>query len=341
MTEVQTKEVVVEGERCRPEPVSFASLDPVILEDVADPATRAATRLTTGELFLPDGELENRPAVVIVQGLGGQKPERELTYGYKLAKAGHVALAVDSFGARDVAHHMDSLKAMEVSTWSILADAFGALRFLARHPAVNPKAVSIMGFSWGGMVTVLSAYDQIRRLYLEDEDLRFAGHASYYGCSIPRLEDPTPAGGEVMVLVGAKDRNVSVDRSRQICQDLALAGARVDLQVFDAYHQWDGKDAEKRHVFGALSDIRVTITRDNRLIQDNWNVEVRNLLSQALYMILDLGWDGYDIQRDAALHRRTDRLLLDLLHRVAVRAGARPPDLQAVPLGAVGGKPDE
>ncbi len=331
------RSILLDGIEIRSEQVTFDSINADLLKEVGGP--EAEPQRACGQLFLPDGEPRNRPAMVIVQGLGGVKPERELTYAAKLARAGCVALVVDSFAARGKADERDILKALSVTTWSILGDAFGALRLLADHPAVNRDAIGVMGFSWGGMVAVLSAYRQVRQTYLGEAPLRFAGHASYYGCSLPRLADPAAPGAQLLVLVGRSDANVSVERTKAICDDLRRGGAQVALEVLDAYHQWDGSDTEKRHVFGALADIGITVTPDNRLVDEHWGAEIAGRFSRTLFMALDLGWDGYDIQRDAELHRRTDGMLFDFVQGMAARAGARPPDAGTVPMAAIGEKP--
>lgn len=332
------KAIVVGGERASPERIFFPSSNPMLLKEVADPRVQPEPQMAGGDLFLPEGEGDNRPAVVIVPGLGGPKPARELTYGYKLARAGHFALSLDSFDMRGMAARSEVGRVLQVTTWAILADVFAAMRWLAAHPAVNSRAISVMGFSWGGMVSVLAAYEQIRRAYLGAEDLRFAGHVSYYGCSLPRLEDPRTTGADLLVLVGERDANVSLERSRLICEDLERGGSRVDFQCFDAFHQWDGSDVRTRHVVGSLADISVIVTRDHRIVEESRQTEIRGLLSQAFHLLLDLRWGGYDIRRDEELHRRTDLLLLDFLQRIAERAGSRLPDKQAVPLGVIGRK---
>lgn len=332
----EAPEVVVDGEAWPSEHVTFPS------QDAGSPAEAAADprdgdcRMTGGELYLPEGELSNRAAVVVVHGLGGKKPERELTYGHKLAKAGYVALVLDSFAARDLEDASDNWRALRVSTWSIVADAFAALRFLAAHPAVNPRAIAVIGFSWGGMVTLLSAYEQVRRTFLGDRDLRFAGHVAYYGCSVPRLDDPTTTGAPVLSMIGDKDRNVSVERMREICEDLRRGGSEAELKVFDGYHQWDGKDREKRHNSVALADLHIRLTRDNRMVDERDGQPMDGPLTRGLVMLRNLDWQGYDMLRDDALHRETDRLLFERLERMAEQAGARPGEAARVPHGKIG-----
>jgi dienelactone hydrolase len=332
--------LVVAGEVVTPQTVEFVSQNPILLEDVASPTTEVPVTPTHGALFLPEAVAENHPAVVIVQGLGGLKPERELTYGHKLAKAGFVALAVDSFGARGLAEAPDFWKALRVSTWALLADAFAALRFLAAHPAVNPQAIGFIGFSWGGMASVLAAYRQVHAAFLGQEALRFAAHVSYYGCSVPRLADPTTTGAPLLVMAGTRDANVSVDRTRDICGDLQRGGSPVDLRLFDAFHQWDGKDFEPRHVDFSLADFRTTVTADNRMQVEPSQEPITGQLSSAWQLIRNLKLSGYDILRDPELHRETDRLLLDFLGQMAAREGSRFPAAAGVPLGAIGAADD-
>ena len=333
--ETRTKDIVIDGERSRATRVRLASRDPDALEEVVE-GDSGATLTLEAQLFLPEGEPTNRVGVVVVQGLGGVKPERELTYGHKIAKAGAVALVIDTFGSRGLAETSDNLKALQVASWALLADAFAGLRFLARHPAVNREAICVIGFSWGGMVAVLSAYEQIRASYLTGEDLRFGGHVAYYGCSIPRLENPTTTGAPVLVMIGERDENVSVERTREICSDLTRGGSEVELEVFEGYHQWDGKDRTKRHNSAALANLHLTIHEDNDVRDEAWDLSVEDTLSKALLLLRDVDWGGYDMLRDPALHLETDRRLFEFLARVAARVGAERPDLAAVPLGRIG-----
>ncbi len=333
-------EVIVDGERSRSHYVTFESQNAQTADEV-DPRPGNGDRQTAGgALFLPEGEDGNRAAVVVVHGLGGRKPEREMAYGHKLAKAGYVGLVLDSFRARDLDDASESRRALEVSTWSLVYDAFAALRYLADHPRVNPRAIAIIGFSWGGMVTLMSAYEQVRRTYLADRDLGFAGHVAYYGCSVPRLEDPTATGAPVLSMIGKRDRNVSEERMAEICEDLRRGGAEVELAVFDAFHQWDGKDQEKRHMFASLADLHMTLTRDNRMVEERWDHEVNGPIRKALVMLRDLDWEGYDMLRDSDLHRETDRRLFDFLDAMAGRAGALRGDPSRVTFGSIG-KPAE
>jgi len=89
------------------------------------------------------------PAVVIVHGCTGV-PDDVKTGGAKgfwpeqLERAGYAVLLVDSFTSRNV-HD-----ACTAGGPSRVADAYGALAFLARQPFVDPKRVALLGLASGG-----------------------------------------------------------------------------------------------------------------------------------------------------------------------------------------------
>lgn len=301
-----------------PQAVRFPTWNPITPHDMTRPEVRERTVDGVGTLFLPEGPAERRPAVVISEGLGGLKPSREFRYGKLLAEQGHVALAVDSFGARDAARYGDVGRALRVSTGMMVADAYAGLRYLAAHPRVRPDAISIIGFSYGGMVAVLTAHEQFSRLYLGADGPRFAGHVSYYGCSLARFEDPTTTGAPVLMLVAELDRNVSLDRSRQIAEDLRRGGSEVRFELFEeTYHQWDGMDLEKRHVAFSLVDCHVRIGRDHLLRSERSGRPIRGRLGRLRTLLRHTNWKGYDILRSEQAIERSDALLLGFLEEVA------------------------
>jgi len=72
---------------------------------------------------------------------------------------------------------------------------------LAGRDDVDEKQISNIGFSYGGMICILTAYEQLRRMFVRSDD-RFAAHVSYYGPTVPRLEDYRTTGAPVAILNG-------------------------------------------------------------------------------------------------------------------------------------------
>jgi dienelactone hydrolase len=124
--------------------VSFASL--------ATPPLSVA-----GKLVLPLDEerpaVKSMPAVLICHGSDGVDGRGEF-YAPALHEAGIATLEIDMWAARGTRRGAASRPGSPIET---LPDAFGALRFLAAQPEIEPARIGIMGFSWGGVVSLLSA----------------------------------------------------------------------------------------------------------------------------------------------------------------------------------------
>lgn len=290
-------------------------------EDILRPEVRERRIEGAGTLFIPAGR-EPCPAVVVSEGLGGLKPAREFRYGKMLAEQGYVVLVVDSFGARNAARYGDVGRAFRVSTAMMVADAYAGLRFLAGHHRVRAGAISIIGFSYGGMVAILTAHEQFSRLYLGAGDLRFAGHVSYYGCSLVRFDDPATSGAPALMLVGELDRNVSVARAREIAEDLRRGGSEVRFELLeDTYHQWDGADVNKRHVAFSLVNCHVRVGRDAVLRSEWTGRPIQGKFGRLRALLRHTNWRGYDILRSEPAMERSDALLLGFLNGVGEEHG--------------------
>lgn len=293
--------------------IAFPTWNPYLPADMAKPEVRDAMMPAKGYLFLPEGPAgEPCPAMVIAQGLGGPKDHRELQYGRWLAGQGVAGLAIDSFASRGVAWAGDTWRALRVTTAMMLGDAFAAQRHLAGHPRIDPARIGVMGFSYGGMVVMLAAYQTIRRLYLPEEPA-FAGHVSYYGCSVPRVDDPTTTGAPILIMLGRKDRNVLIPRVEEIAADLRRGGSEVDLRLFDAWHQWDGDDRRRRHVAFNLRHCAIRVDQNGHLRDENTGWSIDGPLSRIAFLARYTSLKGYDIKRDEEALAASNQALLDFV----------------------------
>jgi dienelactone hydrolase len=303
--------------------IQFQVRNPVLVSELVLSPAEVPPIQTEGFLALPPGARSPVPAVVIMEGLGGLIQPREFAYARKLAGRGYAALVVDSFGSRGAAHLSHPRRALTVTESMILGDAFGALQFLSRHPRIDPTRIFVMGFSYGGMVSVLTAYESLRSLYVEGEE-RFAGHVSYYGCSVARLAEPEATGAPVLMMLGEKDRNVSPERCEQIAADLRAAGAPADVVVYhDTYHQWDGEDDKPRFVPFSLHRCRFVMEPDYSVRCERTGLRMRGLASRAAMIAGNVGY-GYHILRAPEVTERSDAMLFRFLDEAATEAGQAP-----------------
>lgn len=264
--------------------------------------------------------------MLICPGLAGPDRKREYAYAERLARRGYPAMVIDPYTARGVGWLPDPLRALRVGPAMMLADAFSALAFLRRHPAVGPeRPVALMGFSYGAMISVLAAQEAIARRFAP-EGARFAGHVAYYGPSAVRLEDPRATGAPVLMMVAELDRNVSLARTAQIADDLRRGGAPVELHVVrGVYHAWDGPHRRRKHVLFSMHDCRFVVSRDGVLREEASRRPLPGQKALVLALLRRMRIAGYHMQRDDAAARWSDDRLYGFLDGLTVATTAVAP----------------
>jgi len=137
--------------------VTYASLSP------------SASQQVPAELRLPPGE--KLPAVVVVHGSSGIDSRGKFQIE-ALNQAGIATLEIDMWTPRGVTSPEKRPRGVPET----LPDAYGALAFLANQGSIDRPRIGIMGFSWGGVVSMLTATQRYTDLYIRGA-LEFKAHA--------------------------------------------------------------------------------------------------------------------------------------------------------------------
>ncbi|NIJ41033.1 dienelactone hydrolase [Parvibaculum indicum] len=130
--------------------VTFPSLH----ETPLDIAARMSTPTVGGK----------KPAVIILHGSAGPSM-RETGYADVLNAAGIVTLEPDLWSARGIGGGSEGRPKTVVET---LPDVYGARAFLAAHPEVDGTRIGVMGFSFGGVASMLVATHAQNDRFLKD-----------------------------------------------------------------------------------------------------------------------------------------------------------------------------
>ena len=223
--------------------VEFQSLD--IEQQPPDPLTvKGKLKLPVRyhrkkRCFLPK---KNLPAVVILHGSAGIDFRGDF-YARALNAAGIATFEIDMWEARGISGAAER-PPVPLFTYP---DSFGALRLLSGHPNIDPNRIGVMGFSWGGVVTLASATE----LYASQfgGELRFAAHVAHYPVcyanndpDIPGSEFGDLTGAPILIQVGEED---DYDDGSGPCfalkDGLELDEQRaVEVKAYEgAFHGWD------------------------------------------------------------------------------------------------------
>lgn len=196
-----------------------------------------------GELSLPDRGAEKLPAVVVIHSSGGFEDRTRAPYVAALNSAGFATLELELF----------SRGQRPRSTRENLPHTYGALIYLARHPRIDPARIGVMGFSWGGALSLLTASSELTQAYTGGK-YRFAAHLPLYPvCWVHRGIEAGKnrvydagtyralTGAPLHILAGDKDDYDDPDSCPRFVQALPEADRKhVSVTVYPgATHVWD------------------------------------------------------------------------------------------------------
>jgi dienelactone hydrolase len=191
-------------------------------------------------LRIPAGTGE-RPAVLILHGSAGPSA-REEGYAAVLNAAGFVTLEPDLWAARGLTGGAEGRPKTVLET---LPDVYAARALLAAHPAVDAGRIGVMGFSFGGVASMLAATHRRNDVFLPGG--HFKAHMPFYPAAwtynkVPDFEFGDLVDAPVLIVTGALD---AYDNDRHVTEKLVASldprdAARITLKVMeDAHHCFD------------------------------------------------------------------------------------------------------
>jgi dienelactone hydrolase len=123
-----------------------------------------------------------------------------------------------------------------------VADAYAALRLLTSQPKIDVNRIAIVGFSFGGELAHLAAFEPLRSA-LNPGQSRFAAHVAFYPAGVfgTIAERGAYTGSPVLMLLGEKDDNLPVAKVEGYLTYARSAGNPTPVETVTypgAYHAW-------------------------------------------------------------------------------------------------------
>lgn len=187
------------------------------------------------------------PAVVILHSSGGVDSTGKY-YAKALNNSGIATLELDLWGARGLLGGTVDRPASPLET---LPDALAALHYLVQREEIDAERIGVIGFSWGGVLSMLTATEQY--MSMTGAPYRFAGHVAHYPlCWLynnpyaPGFEFSDLTGAPVMIQTGTRDDYDQPETCPLMVSNLPEADRElVNLKVYrNAYHAWDRLEPE-------------------------------------------------------------------------------------------------
>jgi dienelactone hydrolase len=217
---------------------------------VSAPDPTATPVKIPANLEFPASKQEKYPVVVVAHTIGGWYEPNEGWFAAELRKSGFATLTYDSFTPRkfgDVSHGNDPR-----TNPSVIADGFAALNLLAEHPQVDRDRIAVIGFSLGGEVAHVTAFERARTVLASAN--KFAAHVVFYPAWIYGAPAGPGAytGAPVLLLFAEKDELTQPEKVKPYLEYHEQGGSKAPLEVVTypgAYHSWTNPRMPKPRFF--------------------------------------------------------------------------------------------
>jgi dienelactone hydrolase len=195
--------------------------------------------IIAGELRIPKPGTDRLPAVVLVHGSGGVGFNSGMWAG-ELNKAGFATFVTDSFTGRGITNTITDQS--QLSSYTMMNDAFAALAVLAKHPRIDPDKIAVMGFSKGAIPSLYASMNRFQSAYAS-EGASFAAYIGFYTpCNTALIDDEKVSAKPIRLYHGVADDWVPVGPCRDYVARLKKAGANIDLVEYPgATHAFDNQ----------------------------------------------------------------------------------------------------
>jgi len=202
-------------------------------------------RTTPAQYRIPRNTTSPLSAVIIIHSSGGVD-STGMFYAKALNKQGIATLELDLWSRGALTGGPNDRPESPLLN---LPDAISALHYLAQRPEINPGKIGIIGFSWGGALSMLTATEQY--MSMSGSDLRFAGHIAHYPVCwaynfVPGFEFNNLTGAPILIQSGERD---DYDLP-ETCSNMLNAIPDIDqefvtLKMYkNAFHAWDRLEPE-------------------------------------------------------------------------------------------------
>ena len=190
----------------------------------------------SGELELPAGS-GPFPGVVLMHGCAGVGAA-ERGWDAALRAAGYATFVVDSFGGRGLREAC--VDAGALLPMQRIPDAYGALRILSTHPAIDARRIALMGFSNGGSVTTLSATAWAHDTFVPAGQPGFRAFVAFYPYCNWTMPEMAHLSAPLRIHTGALDDWTPAKPCEDMVAGLRTAGYDAMITVYPgARHSFD------------------------------------------------------------------------------------------------------
>ena len=222
------------------EKIIFKSANPFALSDIIINLENQQEQEVFGKLTFPDESIDMKKKFPLIIGVAGSLGWRKHHYEYikMYQEMGFATFELNSFQSRNITSTVGSQ--VEITTATMILDAYRAFEKLAKHPNIDKDRVSITGWSLGGAVTLFSAWKPVKEAITSD--LKFASHLAFYPPCFFDPENTEFTDSPIHILIGELDNWTPAEPCLNFVNKISN-NSNVDLTIYaNSHHSFDSEE---------------------------------------------------------------------------------------------------
>jgi dienelactone hydrolase len=249
------------------ETITFPTRTPEGFDDLLNNVRGSHEVQITGGLQLPRTQSPGMPLIITSIGSRGLTSGREELYAEAFDQAGLAMLIVDSYSGRGFTETVSDQG--KFSFAGSVADALFALDKMSDDKRFDRNKIALLGYSRGGMATVMSYDDRIQNAVVGDK-VRFAAHVALYPPCYLQWRNPKPTQASMLMLMGGRDVQAPASTGEAYAKKLNIAGGKVDVIIYpDAVHSFDTNTPEIARDGINLGQAEIMAEDNGQMIETN------------------------------------------------------------------------
>ena len=267
------------------EVISFNSSNPFGFKDVITNLDNQEDQEVHATLRLPKG----KGPFALVIGVAGSLDwgPHHLKYLEMFRSSGIATLELQSFSSRGIKSTVGSQ--VEVTTATMVLDAYRALDKVSSHPQIDKNRVGIMGWSLGGGVALFSGW--IPLVEKINSQNKFAAHLSIYPPCIAQPQNPIFTKSPKHILIGELDSWVPASACKEFAEMAKEAGSKIGITIYpNSHHSFDRESpvTVKKDAYKTV-DCRFKIRDDGAVLMGFLNIPMTTPFRQKIGLGLCAG----------------------------------------------------
>ena len=262
-----------DGER-----IVFTSANPFSFYHVITDLKNQIPQEVYGVLRFPEGIIPDKLPLIL--GVSGSMDWGSHHYEYMemYREQGVATFELKSFDSRNVKSTVGSQ--VEVTTATMILDAYRALEVLALDYRINIGRVSITGWSLGGGVALYSAWKPLKDAI--SPNLGFKAHLAIYPPCIIDMDLVDFTSEPIHILIGELDNWTPADACMNLINEMQLNGTNANITVYpDAHHSFDRKIDPRKSIDGyILTDCMFRMRKDGAILMNFLDIPMITPLRQ-------------------------------------------------------------